>query len=309
MNGVTAGPVGPRDCVLGHGLLDDVLSPLTDTLYGAPGEFAIARCPHCGLLQTVPRPDRAMAEALYAAYVHGLGGGRPMVGWPARLWRAIDGDVAFHRLKGGGRLLQIGCGDGGGLVQYREKGFEAAGLETDTAAAEAARVRGFPVALAPLAAFNPDKPFDIVVLARGLECTPDPRGLLGHVCRILNPGGEVWISLANADSAFRPLFGIDWAGWQVPYHLTHFDGPGLRRLLAEAGFEVFSFHNASPANWLARSVIARIYARPGEPTPRLRKAWLVGAWAAVLRLLLFPTLWMLNNAGRGDALVVRARKL
>jgi SAM-dependent methyltransferase len=297
-----AEPTGPKDCIFGHGALDEVLAPLTDTHFGAPGTFAIARCPHCGQLQTVPRPDPAMIEALNATYASGKsavavqrqGRGRFAAGWPARIWRAIDGDIDFYGVKGSGRLLEIGCGNGGGLNQFQRNGFEAVGLK---------------VAAEPLADFSPDAPFDVAVLVGELERAMDPRAMLGHVNRILKTGGEVWISLANADSALRPLFGGDWINWHVPYHLTHFNGPGLRRLLAEAGFEVFSFHNATPASWLARSVIARIYARPGEPTSRLGKAWLVGAWAVVLKLFLFPTLWMLNNAGRGDALIVRARKL
>ncbi len=160
----------------------------------------------------------------------------------------------------------------------------------------------------PLADHKPEAPFDVVVLADALERARDPRAALDRVHGMLNPGGEIWISLPNAASAFRPLFGAEWSGWHVPYRLTHFDGPRLRRLLAEAGFEVFAFRSLSPTRWLARSVIARIYARPGQPTARLAKPWLVWTWAIVLRLLLFPSLWWVNNAGRGDALRVRARK-
>lgn len=298
-----------RDCMLGHGPTEEVLAPVDDQLFGSGAAYAIARCRRCGLLHTVPRPDPATLEALTArlwvlrAGVVGGGGG-----WADRLWRAVDGDARFARLEGTGRLLAIGPDSAPALARYRENGFDVTALVPDPEAARRARALGVSVTGGPLDAFAPEEPFDVVALIGALERSADPRALLAEARRLLAPGGALWVSLPNAASAVRTLFAGDWMEWEAPSRVVHFDGPQLRRLLAEAGFEVFAFRAVTPAASVARSVIARLYSHPGRPTPRLGKPWLVAAWAGVLRLLLFPTFMMLNNAGRGEFLVVRARR-
>ena len=53
------------DCVLCGGTLAPVLDNVTDTRFGVPGRFAIARCTRCGLEQTLPRPSQAALIELY----------------------------------------------------------------------------------------------------------------------------------------------------------------------------------------------------------------------------------------------------
>ena len=139
-----------------------------------------------------------------------------------------------------------------------------------------------------------------------LQGDGDIRRTLDH---FLRAGGEVWISLPNSASQYRHLFGRDWINWHVPYHLAHFSPDGLRQLLQEEGFEVTHQHCVTPALWLAQSVLAMFYAVPGMPTRQLRKTVLVAGWMLALRGLFFPAIYLLNQAMRGDCLVVRARKM
>ena len=53
------------DCVLCGGTLEPVLDDVTDTRFGVPGRFTIARCARCGLEQTLPRPSQAALIELY----------------------------------------------------------------------------------------------------------------------------------------------------------------------------------------------------------------------------------------------------
>ena len=41
----------------------------------------------------------------------------------------LEGDFSFHRPKGTGRLVDIGCNEGRGLKIYSRNGFQAEGLE------------------------------------------------------------------------------------------------------------------------------------------------------------------------------------
>jgi len=294
------------------------LASVADNRFGSPGTYAIHACSACGGRQTFPRPDQAALKALYEQYYNY--GGKTDSGYAAarerflaspfyRLMLAVDGDVSFHAERGHGRLLDIGCNEGRGLRLYRANGFAAEGLELNSNAAAAARSAGFEVHEKLVEDFAPAQPYNVAVLSNVLEHAPDPRAMLAHVARILSPGGEVWISLPNVDSALASICGRDWVNWHVPFHIVHFSQARLEKLLGEVGFEVVSVKNITPALWVAQSLIAwRWRDNPPAAIRLQRKAPLVAALMAIARGLAFPLLWAWNRNGRGDCLVVKAKK-
>ncbi|MBI1245767.1 MAG: methyltransferase domain-containing protein [Alphaproteobacteria bacterium] len=296
----------------------EIVTRVVDNRFGSPGEYAIRACISCGGRQTFPRPDAEALKGLYERWYNY--GGKTDSGYAAarerflfspfyRLMLALDGDVSFHAAKGAGRLIDIGCNEGRGLSLYARNGFAAEGLELNTHAAAAARARGFVVHEKLIEDFRPEAPFDVAVLSNVLEHASDPREMVRHVRRILKPGGQVWISLPNADSALAGLAGADWINWHVPFHIVHFTLPRLMRLLEQEGFEVTAAGAVTPALWVAQSVIARLWRANMDAVVRLqRKAPLVAGLMALARGVFFPLLWFWNVTGRGDCLVVRARK-
>lgn len=302
-------------CLLCGGATAVVLDGVVDRRFGSPGTWRISRCGACGLEQTTPRPTGPELKTLYETY-YNYGGekGTRYTGWRDRFFASplyrlvlkIDGDMSFHEERGSGRLLDVGCNEGRNLVFYREAGFKPEGLELNAHAAEAARRRGFMVYETDLAHLTPSLPFDRLVLSNVLEHMLDPRATLADVRRLLVPGGEVWISLPNRKSWQRRLFGRCWINWHVPFHITHFDAKSLTRLLKESGFEVVSLCNISPALWVAQSTIATLF--PDRPRAH-RSAPLLGSLILFARGLLFPLLWLGNRLGRGDCLVVKAKRL
>jgi SAM-dependent methyltransferase len=294
-----------------------ILDGVFDTRFGVEGSFEIAACRDCGLEQTRPLPSAGELKALYEAH-YNFGGERDtaytrlrraLFESPAyRMWMALDGDISFHGRRGAGRLLDVGCNEGRGLRLYRRNGFQAEGLELNEKAAEAARSEGFTVHTALLEDFRPETLYDAVVLSNVLEHVPSPSETLRHVNRLLKNGGQVWISLPNAKSWLRALFGRKWINWHVPFHLTHFTGERLRTLLSGAGFEDVRVLQETPALWAASSLIAWVAARPGRPTRALRRPLLVASLMLILRGFFFPVFWLFNRVGRGDCLVLSARK-
>jgi SAM-dependent methyltransferase len=296
----------------------EMLAEIADNRFGSPGSYAIHACNACGGRQTFPRPDQAALKTLYERYYNY--GGKTDGAYAAirekflfspfyRLMLAVDGDVSFHRQRGTGRLLDIGCNEGRGLRLYSANGFAAEGLELNAHAAAAARAQGFAVHEKLIEHFAPAQPYDVAVLSNVLEHAPDPRAMLAHVSRILAPGGQVWISLPNVDSALAELCKRHWINWHVPFHIVHFSAKRLVQLLDEAGFEVESQKNVTPALWAAQSAIAWLFRRNPAAVVRLqRKAVLVASLMAVARGLFFPLLWGWNASGRGDCLVVKAKK-
>ncbi len=281
-----AEPEKTRGCLLCRSTLTVVLPGVTDTRLGIGGSYDIVRCTACGLEQIHPLPSPGELKALYEKH-YNFGGERDTTytrirEWfhfsPVyRLWLILDGDFSFHLPKGTGRLLDIGCNEGRGLKIYSRNGFQAEGLELNETAARVARQKGLTVHTCLLQDFQPSHLYDVVVLSNVLEHSLSPKEVLLDVRRILKQDGEVWISCPNSRSWQRKVFGRDWANWHVPFHIAHF----------------------SPAT---------AFARPERVTKELRNALLVIFLMLFMRGLFFPILWLGNLLGRGDCLVVMARR-
>ena len=177
----------------------------------------------------------------------------------------------------------------------------------EQASAEA-RKRGFNVDTDTIETFQPKDPYDVVVLSNVLEYSLDPKYMLSHVARIIEPGGQVWISCPNVGSWQCKVFGKYWINWHVPFHIVHFSQSILKNMLQVTGFEIQEIRQESPALWVAHSIIAQLFAKFGQPTKQLRNPFLVAALLILVRILFFPFLWLGNRLGRGDCLVVAARK-
>jgi SAM-dependent methyltransferase len=304
-------------CLLCGGILTVLLPGVTDNRFGIGGSYDVFRCTACGFEQTYPIPSPDELKALYERY-YNFGGERDTAytrirEWfhfsPAyRLWLILDGDISFHRPKGAGRLLDIGCNEGRGLKIYSRNGFQAEGLELNETAARVARGGGFIVHTCPLQEFQPSHLYDVVVLSNVLEHSLNPREMLADVRRILKGDGQVWISCPNNQSWQRKVLGRNWANWHVPFHIVHFSPYTLKRVLIDSGFTKVEISQITPALWVASNLIVSVFARPNRITKELRNALLVMLLMLFVRGLLFPILWLGDLFGRGDCLVVMARK-
>jgi len=290
---------------------------LFDTRFRVGGTYSVMRCSDCGTQQTIPRPVERDLKWLYADYYNFGGSGSSIYTWlrekfhfalPYNPWALIDGDVSFHLPRGEGRLLDLGCNEGRNLRIYKKNGFDAEGLEMNEKAAEKARSLGLTVHTEPLEAFDPPRKYDVVVLSNVLEHSVKPQEMLKAVSRILKSQGEVWISLPNAESWLKHVFGRFWINWHVPFHLYHFSTSTLANLLKSNGFEVVKISQKTPALWVAQSIIAFFFAAPRRRTRQLRNPFIVAPLMFLVRGLLFPVLIFGDAVGHGDALVVRARK-
>jgi len=306
-----------RGCLLCGGTVTVVVPGVTDTRFGIGGRYDVLRCAVCGLEQTYPLPSPEDLKELYEGH-YNFGGERDTTytrirEWfhssPVyRLWLLLDGDISFHRSKGAGRLLDIGCNEGRGLKIYSRNGFHAEGLELNETAARVAREEGFIVHTCLLQEFQPSHLYDVAVLSNVLEHSLNPREMLADVRRILKSDGQVWISCPNNRSWQRKMFGRDWANWHVPFHIVHFSAATLENVLLESGFTKVEIGQITPALWVAANLIVAAFARPNRVTKELRNALLVMFLMLCARGLFFPIIWLGNLFGRGDCLVVVARK-
>jgi len=307
-----------RKCFLCDSDLRTKSETISDVRFGVRENWTIGQCLDCGITQTFPVPSFEDLRRYYKKYYNFHG--KREANYAAfrqqflsskfyRAWLTIDGDISFHNLHGSGRLLDVGCNEGRGLMLYRKNGFEVEGLELNLRAAAEAKKKGFKVFTKSIEDYYPINLVDVVVVSNVLEHSLNPRKMLNQISRVINKDGQVWISCPNLHSWQRHFFGRYWINWHVPFHIFHFSKKTLSKLLKETGFKIVEQKQKSPSLWIAQSVIALIFSKPGHATTQMRKPFLVAFLMLFMRFFLFPLLWVGNLLGRGDCLLVVAKKV
>ncbi len=205
-----------------------------DRLWFPDRYFNLVRCDRCGFVYLNPRPnDKEMAEH-YPAFTH-PSAEFPKVIPPAFLWRIRQ----IENRKKGGRLLDVGCGNGFFLAFAFERGWDCYGLDNSPGAILAARQKlSDRVTLTTLMdAYYPSDSFDVVSLFEVLEHLPNPMDHLREIHRILKPGGWVCVSVPNFASLERWIFRRWWVGLDAPRHLQQFTPQSLHFFLKETCFD------------------------------------------------------------------------
>jgi SAM-dependent methyltransferase len=217
-------------------------APATPEVAFAP--LPLARCASCGFLF---RPDLADRQATKDLYEGGQYEDRDFARDYAteqsiseRRANAASRLRFVRRHATGGRLLDAGAAGGAFVLEAREDGFAAQGIEPAPAFARHAReTLGVDVRdgrLEDLA--GADETWDVVTLWHVLEHVPDPVAALGIVRDVLAPGGVIVLEVPNVESTAARMLGASWTHLDPEAHVSHFGPASLRSALERAGLRV-----------------------------------------------------------------------
>ncbi len=158
----------------------------------------------------------------------------------------------------GGRLLDLGCGDGKFLEKAAQH-FEVTGVEISPrlAAMAEARVPAARILRAPITqAALPEAHFDLVTQFSVLEHEWRPLDALRAAHHALKPGGITILKVPNHASWNRLIMRADWCGYRLPDHCNYFTPRTLATMLRNAGFtplpgSLFDRLPTSDSLWMA----------------------------------------------------------
>ncbi len=208
-----------------------------DYVTGDP--FVIERCHDCGIAFTRPPPAAAQLGKYYPSEYYGGGTGR----FPApieRLQRSLyrRRAMAIETMLGRkGSVLDIGCGPGFLLREFRDREWQVQGTEfSPQSAAHARDMLHLPISVGDISDLKfQDGSFDAVVMWHVLEHMIDPQRTVAQVSRLLRPGGVFLCAVPNFGSTEARFARDKWFHLDVPRHLNHFTVPALRALLGAHG--------------------------------------------------------------------------
>lgn len=208
--------------------------------------YEMCRCQSCSL--EFAWPMRAMSAVEYATDVdydvfRALGESSPeTVLW----WGHREFIRRFHGAQSDGqhkKLLDIGCGTGAFVSYSLSHGYDAYGLDFDTASLSVAwknpelKKRVFHGNAQAMKSSLPDFKFDVVTLFEVLEHVDDIHSFMRQIQELLSPGGiiVIYVPLGNRWSLrFNKREPADYP----PNHLTRWTVKSLRVLLGRFGFSV-----------------------------------------------------------------------
>jgi 2-polyprenyl-3-methyl-5-hydroxy-6-metoxy-1,4-benzoquinol methylase len=240
---------------------------LRDRLFGASGSWNLNRCPNpdCGLVWLDPMPAKEeIGKAYEVYYTHREDSRRetPDIDFPSlaltkffkpllkvlahatglrrreREYRKNAEGMFLGDSEPGGRLLDVGCGNGDTLARLCSFGWSGVGVETDPKAAENARARhGLTVHLGQLGDLRfPEESFDAITMKHVIEHVHDPVALVRECLRLLKPGGRLVVVTPNVNGLGHRWFGENWRGLEPPRHLHLFSPEALKICATKGGF-------------------------------------------------------------------------
>lgn len=246
---------------------DPVLSKIRDWEIGVEGEYDFVRCRTCAQVQLRPFPTLQMLEHAYPAHY-------PAFTEETQTSRLYEVLYALHQrvfslrkvkqyVARGGRVLDVGCGNGRVLESFRRIGAtELQGIDFSERVIPILERKGIRAFRGVFLDFRQDDDhYDVVVMNNYIEHVLDPRAELTKARQLLKPGGVLFGTLPNFDGIDRILFGKYWGGNHVPRHTFQYTPATLGGLLREAGYsrveivqDVNPCHIAvSIQNWLVRN--------------------------------------------------------
>ena len=139
-----------------------------------------------------------------------------------------------------GKMLDIGCSSGAFLELAREAGFQAEGLELNSAEARIARSRGFQVDELEIFDLERDRKFDVICLWDVFEHIKNGTMFLREAKEFLQGPKIIFMQIPSADSLSARVMREECNMFDGLEHVNLYSHENIGICLDAAGFEIVS---------------------------------------------------------------------
>lgn len=136
------------------------------------------------------------------------------------------------------KIFDIGTATAYFLDLARSRGWETAGVEISSYAAEIARNKGHKIFEGPLLDLKIEEQFGVVTMWDVLEHIDEPQKYLFAINNILQKGGILTINTIDRESWWARFWGSKWYSIIPPEHLFYFSLKNLKILFEKNGFKI-----------------------------------------------------------------------
>lgn len=209
----------------------------------------VAICGGCGLIRAVPRMTRDAFAAFYDMEYRKLyhGSPRPTSAFfqeqyarGERIFAYLIQHGAFPAGPENAYVLEVGCGAGGILKYFRDRGCRVKGLDLGSEYIEYGRSgHGLDLSVGTLADLTGGPRPDVVVYSHVLEHILDVEEELAQVHGILAERGSVYVEVPGVKRLWDN-YEWDFLRYLQNAHVFHFSLATLTRLMARCGFHRIS---------------------------------------------------------------------
>ena len=227
-----------RKCECGH--TDYETIALKDR-YGISSGTVI--CKNCGLIVTSPCLDDESNNSYYDNEYHYIYRAEEKPADIHFLNRKHDAKdiidfVRKHGRLNEGRVLEIGCADGGNVAAFCECGYNASGIDLSHTYVEFGKEKGLDLYCMDAATFaqRGDR-FDLVFLNHVLEHFTDVNRELEIIGKLLKPGGLLFIAVPGVKYLTYGAYYADFLQMLQSAHIYNFTETTLRNVMGINGFE------------------------------------------------------------------------
>jgi ubiquinone/menaquinone biosynthesis C-methylase UbiE len=185
------------------------------------------------------------------------------------------------RHKKNGRILDVGCGDGSFLFDFKQRNWDVYGVDISKISCRIAKKKlGNNIFNCELKNCGfPDQYYDVITLNHVLEHLPNPEEELREIRRILKDDGVVYAGVPNIDSLQFKICRESWLHLDLPRHTIHYTSDTVRGIFEKNGFRVSSVNRPLfefPLD-LFHSLRARCFSPSSKMTKTLASPALLGA--------------------------------
>jgi|CXWL01.1.fsa_nt_gi SAM-dependent methyltransferase len=229
-----------RECQICNGNRFDILAE--HDRYGIPIQTTI--CCECGLMQTNPDMREIDYKDFYTQHYRKLYiaelVGQPEEFFREEYWRGqriVDYVLRYVKIPKNALILEIGCGAGGILYAFKQRGYRVVGTDLGVDNMSHGRSMGLDLRNGDLFDLELHENPALIIYSHVLEHICNPGKTLQKVRELLGASGHLYIEVPGVKDVHRNLFQGDFLRTFHLAHIYNFSLRTLTNLLKKNGFE------------------------------------------------------------------------